>query len=88
MSGNASHVGAIELFEGICVSVRRRGDKRAFVGRSISVVILCIGGRSQDARAFFGDVRGLHAAFIGMKRSFDKREERSETMAIAAPAWA
>ena len=66
------HVGAVELFEGICVSVRRRGDKRAFVGRSISAFNLCIGGRSQDARAFFGDVRGLHAAFIGMKRFSDK----------------
>ena len=73
MAGNATHVGAVQLFEGICVSVRCRGDKRALVGRSITMVILSIGGWSRDARAFFGDVRCLHAAFIGMNRFGDKQ---------------
>ena len=85
MAGNASHVGAVELFEGICVSVRCRGDKGALVGRSISVFILYIGGRSRDAQALFGDVRCIHAAFIGMVPSFDKGVERSDRAEMVAP---
>src|SRR5262249_41698989 len=71
--GNALHVGPIQLFEGIGVSIDGHRDQLALVGRSrFSALTPSIAWRSVDAQPFFGDVPGLHGCNIGTRGSADE----------------